>query len=472
MSFIGLITQKDKPTGVTLRAKIVTANKKKSKYKTFDVSIKPNGLDDYTCCLIYHSTAVEKINSLHDMTQIIDNINLTYSGINDTTISYNIIDVNTPYLSAYLENDGKINGRPKYGEGDAIGYIEIIVRKNDAKVTSRIQTVVKAVTADEVLNNTTFTQANLWNLIRKNNEPYQQRSEWSGHNNISSDLNLISSKEINNISNEAVAITWKVQDSTIGYVNNIYTEPRINEDTGVVSRCSYADACTLVDNIPIGTAKVITTENSSLNNRVRISGITLTATLTLGEASKEIIFNCATISKYITSKEVIEVVRSSIYLSNEDNEHIFSYKEDTSHNFSVIQAPASGGIFTLVAFGANGSQKFASNKLHLKEGQIIGVEIKNTLIDFNGSGKYENDDLFNRAFNSGFQSADMYYDKLVINLDELKNAEESDKTFACRAIITVSGYSMDGITLGGSPLTMDRYAPFKVDTSAITSEEE
>ena len=151
MSFVGLVTQKDKPTGVSLMAKVVTANKKKSAKKVFKVSVKPNALDEFTCCVIDHSTVVDKINSSQDMSQIVEDVNLIYSGINDTTVSYRIIDVSAPYLSTYLAEDGKINGRPKYGEGNASGYIEVTVSKNGKSVTSRVQASVKEITAEEVL---------------------------------------------------------------------------------------------------------------------------------------------------------------------------------------------------------------------------------------------------------------------------------------------------------------------------------
>ena len=128
MSFVGLVTRKDKPTGVSLMAKIVTANKKKSAKKVFKVSVKANALDDFTCCVLDHSTAVDKINA-QEVTKIAGDVSLTYSGIHDTSISYRIIDIGVPFLSTYLGEDGKILSRPIYGLGDANGYIEITVTK-------------------------------------------------------------------------------------------------------------------------------------------------------------------------------------------------------------------------------------------------------------------------------------------------------------------------------------------------------
>ena len=147
MAFIGLVTQKDKPTGVSLMAKVVTANKKKSAKKIFKVSVKPNALDDLSCCVIDHGTAVDKINGLQDVNKVTDDITLSYSGINGTTITYHIIDIEAPLLSHYLSEDGKVIKRPLYGEGDATGYIEITVSKGEDSVSSRIRTTVQSISA-------------------------------------------------------------------------------------------------------------------------------------------------------------------------------------------------------------------------------------------------------------------------------------------------------------------------------------
>ena len=467
MSFVGLVTQKDKPTGVSLMAKVVTANKKKSSKKVFKVSVKPNALDDFTCCVIDHGTVVSKINSSQNMNQIIEDVNLVYSGINDTTITYRIIDVGIPYLSKYLGEDGKISGRPKYGEGNATGYIEVTVSKNDKNVTSRIQASVKEITAEEVLNDATFTQAAMWSLIRGLNDPYQQGSEWSGHNNISKQLKLIQSKNIDTLSKEPVTIAWEVKDDTLTYSSDIYEEPRIDAATGTIIRPSYKEACTLVNAISGINVKVIGSDSNALQNRVRIGGITLTAKLSIGEASKSIVFNCSTVSKYITNQEVMDVVLANIYINTQQNTRI-AYKDISDANFFTITAPQVGGTYTLQAFGNRGSETFEAPDLKLSAGDIIGVTITNTVLDYNGSNEYQDTSLLINAFNGGFQSDEGdTYSKLIINLDVLKDAEADKKKFACGASISIAGYSATGENPGGSSLNIKRYAQVVVDTSAI-----
>ena len=469
MSFVGLVTRKDKPTGVSLMAKIVTANKKKSAKKVFKVSVKANALDDFTCCVIDHGTAVDKINTSQDMTKVTEDISLTYSGINDTTISYRIVDVSSPYLSTYLGEDGKIHGRPKYGEGNATGYIEITVSKNDKSVTSRIQTSVKEITAEEVLNDATFTQAAMWQLIRGLNDPYQQGSEWSGHNNIHSPLRLITNKAVPELSKEEVVISWAAQDDTISYASDIYTDSRINIATGAITRPTYKQACTLVDSISGINVKVIGAESNALQNRVRIGGLTLTGTLTLGEATKNIVFNCSTISKYLTNEEIMDVVIANIYINTQQDTRI-SYKDVSDGSVFTITAPASGGKYTLRAFGNRGSETFEAPELKLRAGDIIGVTITNTVLDFNGSQEYADAALLVSAFNGGFQSDEGdTYSKLIIDFDVLKDASEDKKKFACGATISVAGYSATGDSAGGTSLNIKRHAQIMINTSEISA---
>ena len=50
MSFKGIITRKDKDHEVSLLAKVVTANKKKSAKKEFRLVVSSNGLSDTESC--------------------------------------------------------------------------------------------------------------------------------------------------------------------------------------------------------------------------------------------------------------------------------------------------------------------------------------------------------------------------------------------------------------------------------------
>lgn len=469
MSFIGLVTRKEKDTGVSLMAKIVTESKKKSAKKIFKVKVKANALDDFSCCVLDHATIVNKINNSQDMSQLVDDVIFSYNGVNGTVITYRIINIEAPLLSSYLGEDGKIIGRPKYGEGDATGYIEITVTKNEATLTSRIIVTVKSVTAEEILNDATFSQSALWASIRGLNDSYQQGSEWSGHNNIAYALNLIKSKSVSTLSTEPVTIEWSVVDDTLTYAStsNVYTEARINTSTGAVYRPSYKDACKLVDTISGVSIKVIGSSTNSLQNRVRIGGLTLIAKLTLGETTKNVTFACSTISKYLTNEEVMEVVLANISIIKEDGTRI-AYKTASDSSFESLIAPENGGMYTLRAYGNRGSETFQSSDLKLEAGDIIGITITNEVLEYNGSTTYSDTALLASAFGGGFQNDDGdTYMKLIIDYDAIKDADSARKKFACGAKISVAGYSANGTTPGGSPLMNSKYAQFVIDTSAI-----
>ncbi len=470
MSFVGLVTRKDKATGVSLMAKVVTANKKRSAKKIFPVSVKANAMDDFTCCMIDHAAAVEQITTTYDMLNLKSDIALVYKGANNTVITYGIVNANKPNLSEYLSEDGKVIGRPKYGEGDAIGTIEITVSKGSATLTSSIQTTVKAIEASEVLSGEEFTQAGLWALIKNENGAYKSPDaedyEWSGHNNISKDLNLVSSRSISS-SAESVQIEWAIQDSTITSANSIYTSPRI-DSSGKVSTCSYKDACTLVDNLPGITVEVIGSDNNALQNRVRIGGITLKATLTLGEVQKEVTLSCATVSKYLTNEEVMEVVLENIYITTQDDTKI-QYASSNEGTTNTITAPSEGGTYTLRTFGNRGSELFEAPELKLDLGDIIGVTITSTLLKVDGSNEYDDVEFKADAFDGGFDVSDGFYSTLAINFDAFRDVTEDKKQFAIGATISISGYSVTGETTGGTEYVAKRYAAIKIDTSAMTT---
>lgn len=471
MSFVGLVTRKEKDTGVSLMAKVVTPSKLKFARKTFKVKVKANALDDFSCCVIDHEVAVDKVNKTQDMSKVIDDIALSYNGINGTTVSYKVIDVGVPKLSTYMTADGKVTGRPKFGEGDASGYLEVTVSKNSANVVSRILTSVKSITPTEVLNDVTFTQLAMWGIIKGTNDSYIQGSEWSGHNNVMTKLSLVPSIEVTDISINPVTVEWTIKDDTLSYASalNVYTTPRISA-SGEVSRCAYKDACKLVDAINNVNIKVITSANSSdtLQNRVRIGGITLTAKLTVGEITKNVVFPCSTVSKYLTNSEVMDVVLSNIRLFKQDFLTSIPYKEVSDATFETIVAPSSGGSYTLRAYGNKGSLLFSAPALKINEGGIIGVSIANTVYDYSGATQYTDAALLATGFDGGFQADDgESYTKLTLNFAAIKAAAVEKRKFACNCRINVSGYSSTGDTPGGASLMSQRFAQIVVDTAAM-----
>ncbi len=470
MSFVGLVTRKEKDTGVSLMAKVVTESKNRFARQTFKVKVKANVLDDFTCCVIDHETLVDTINNAQDMSAIISDVTLSYNGINGTSISYKIIDIDSPLLSTYMTVDGKVSSRPKFGEGDAVGYLEVTVAKGESSVVSRILTSVSSISAIEVLNSAVFTQSSLWSIIKGSNGSYQQGSEWSGHNNIMYDLSLLTSVNVTSMSITPVTLSWSVVDNTLSYASamNIYDTNRVNSSTGVVTRPNYKDSCVLIDAVSGVTIKLITADNT-LTNRVRIGGLTLTASLSLGEATKDVVFNCATVSKYLTNAEVLDVVLGNIHLLDPSLAVKFDYMETADGSYNTLVSPAEGGTYVLRAYGNLGSLLFEAPELKLSAGQIIGVSITNSVYEYDFSIAYTNALLKATAFDGGFQNDDgETYSKLTIDYDVLAaQASDNDRKFSCCATISVSGYSSTGLTAGGGSQTTKRFAPIVVDTSSI-----
>lgn len=468
MSFVGLVTQKEKVTGVNLMAKVVTANKKKSAKKIFPVRVKASGLTDADCCIIDLATIVDKINA-QNMNEITTNITLIYSGENGTTVSYELIDSTEPLLSEHLAEDGTIIKRPKYGEGNAVGSIKITVTKgNAAPVSSTIQAGVKAYQAKEVLADPVFTYTGLWSKIKGNNA--------NGANNIASKLKLITTvtdKSVTDKTTEEVQILWNVVDNTLQHTN-IYTEPRIDVTTGNIIRPTYEKACELINsNVK---AELVGEDNKSVAyNRVRIYGVVLTATITLGDKVEVVKFECATISKYLKASEIEEVITNNIHIKGIDasaNSSIFKYNltSNTAIEFNTIHAPAEGGIYTLNAFGNTASETLQAPNLKLNVGDITDVSVVNYLRSYtNTDSDYADSSVLISAFNGGqfvTDGTDAFLN-LTINLDELKDVSDDKKQFAIVSGVTINKYSEDGEVSGGGRTYVEYVAYFKVDTSSI-----
>ena len=93
MSFKGIVTRKQENTGVTLRAKIVTDNKKKSVKKDYKITILANDISDREACMRDLVNTQERLYSQNignlDGTT---NLRLNTMGQYGTNIIYEIIN--------------------------------------------------------------------------------------------------------------------------------------------------------------------------------------------------------------------------------------------------------------------------------------------------------------------------------------------------------------------------------------------
>lgn len=468
MSFKGIVTRKDEDTGVNLLAKIVTPNKKKSTKKTFSVKVKANALSDFECCVIDLATARSKILSGINTSDVKSNVPMSYYGENGTTISYKIIDLDSSTgksaLTKYLKQDGKINGRPKYGEQDAEGFIEIKASKNDASTSTRISVTIKQTSAKEVLyDGTYFTMATIWNIIKGKNDAYSTNIASSGHKNIKENLNLPSNYTFNALTNVPVNFEYDIKGGDITINNKQYTRM---DSSGVYGSIPYAVACPLV-----GTDAVIS--GTSNLRYIVIGGLKIKVTIKLDDEERVFEYDCATRSNRISNKEVLEALLTKgifqYYTSiNGINEisHPFKSSESTTTPDYIFSAVDDGtGEITVINCnaGGTGSRTIEIPSLHLERGEVL-FETSYTIKNIQGTGNYD-DLMISQAFNGGVWVPNSENDKttLTFTFDDFYAADSDNKKFSVACKLDVTSYGGDA--LEGSKTV---YARFAVDTNGMT----
>lgn len=483
MSFIGIVTRKEQDTGVTLEAKIVTPNKKKAAKQKFKVRIKKTGLTDYECCVLDQSTIRNKLYMQQDLTAVKTDINFTYNGENGTSIEYSIENTGEPLLTNYIGEDGKLIGRPRYGENDSSGYIVMTVKKGIESIPTQIRVTVKQTMAQEVLACSAIKESSLWNAIRGNNAPWSNTEATSGHRNIFYNLDLITTTDSKKLSSadrntlyalttEPIQIAWSVQDTA---TNDVITQQRINSSTGEIFTPSYKAACTLigtsVDAVLIGA--------NQYSKRVRIGGLTLKATLTLGTETKELTFGCSTCSKYITNEEVgnFKTVQSNADIVIGTTLSRLGYKEisDSSVETLVIPASAAGTLYYLgLASATTATQSYKIDELELGIGSV-DYSFQHRICEFKTTDIYDDTDgIFSavtitntaREDNEHFGSSTRF--PLTVDVNRLKNANADRKSFTIETTVTTTRYTKDGTSeSAGGGIETKLYCHIKLDDSAV-----
>lgn len=516
MSFIGIVTRKEQDTGVTLEAKVVTPNKKKYAKKKFKVKVKADALDDLTCCILDQATQVNKLNAQNEMNNIISSINaMAYSGEHATTISYAIEDITTPKLSDYLQETGELkkNGdvpiRPKYGEAQVSGYLVITVSKGEASVSSKLQVTVPSYTAAECIKVADINATWLWDLISGDNDSYIPNDNASGHRNISYDLNFNNASSIGIssstaiaafklISNDPIKVTWTINDVTLDTAKkyDLYTESRIS-NSGVVTTVPYKSAYPLIsefsnikntDGLNVYCELVHDEDlSNSTEYYVRIGGISLTATLSLGDSTQTIVYDCCTTSKYLTNQEVMDAVLETLYVATSWNESTVLYKEDASSNVIKIKPSDNGkdsdgnNLYTITAF--KNAKELSYEALGMKS--IDAVTITNTVMDYTFDLKNQTNPTYMEGKtskstienNAKFVSVSGIESRQKITLDieefsKLSGDDEKYKKFSCVAQIKINSYASYNEKTGekttGS-VEATRYILVEVDTTNVPS---
>lgn len=513
MSFIGIVTRKDENTGVTLRAKIVTPSKRKSITKDFKIKIKANGMDDYQCCILACSNAKARMEKDKDKNNVINgDISMSIYGEYGTSISYKLSDS----ISKYLNENGELVARPKYGDGDVTGSIDITATKNEASVTLTVDIVIRALDAADILNNESiFNKDFIWNLIKGENtspdalkeslalKPQLSVAAVSEEQRKFAAVNDSYSKytDIASIISEPVYFKWTLTSSLADTrLGEEETADPVFGDDGIVRCPTYTQACRIADSAlneeNAGTLCSFVYKQGSVedihSDYVAISGYSLSVTVSLSEdeaaPTKTFFFNCAVHSKYLTNAEVANTIfdnkdyicMTGFYTDNTSAVTTYQFNDTTSTDTIQKIAIAEGQSYVLETCYNGVAENLKSGKLHISEGAIKlnNISISAQIWKFDGTGEKDmyNDFLDNvgnfvidETDNQRTQRLTIPYDKI-----SMLGSTAEDKQFKCRLCIEAKGYSKDGKSNGtlGLGSAASKYIQFVIEVGEKTPEEE
>ncbi len=309
MSFKGIVTRKDKETGVDLLAKIVTENKKKSAKKTYKVRVASNGLSDTESCsraVILKKDEVSKAGpgGADDLTV---SINLNALGAFGTTLTYKITNDNPECpLTDYLSANGTLLGSPVFGAGDATGKLYITASKGDASITAIVPITVKAYTAESILYNESLVSKDaLWTAMTTNpkytmttNDKITFLADWEP-------WKLLPVKP----STQKIQLAYTVDDRASAGIG----QARIDSNTAgtkTVFRPSYSTLKALEDSSPEFEVSEYKDPNQAgkTAKSLKCSGLVVSVTLTLGDASIVFEYDITTRSAPLTNQEVVDAL--------------------------------------------------------------------------------------------------------------------------------------------------------------------
>ena len=310
MAFKGIVTRKDKDTGVTLLAKIVTENKKKSVKQQYKVRIMANGLSDSEAC---SRDLVDKKNDFmsKNVYDLIQDLNFSPNGKYGTSIKYEIIDdeEESP-LSDYLSDNGVVMGSPIFGNKDASGRIQITVTKGNATISGYVAVTIKAFTADRIFNDSSLVSSDLlWKIITSDPKYFLKNNK----------INLIKTWEPwagmpNKPSKTPIKIEWTIEDKLSTQLGG----PRITSTEGpqVITNPDYTklmkfktDGTAYSLGVTIQDTPIISS-GSEYAKQLKFDGLTLKASLSLGEKKIDLpAYSITTLSKELDNIEVMNELK-------------------------------------------------------------------------------------------------------------------------------------------------------------------
>lgn len=320
-NFVGVVTQQDTQTGVTLRARVTSPKGHYTAYQDFKCMVKKSGLTDEQAVMTDLNTISNNLLA-NGVTGITGNLTgfMPTVGENETTVKYIISGSD---IEDYFNSDGIVIKRPSYGSNAVVGSMTIAVSKNTASAERNITISIEPYTAQEIAQSALSTIT--WDNIRGLNATESADPNANGMFNVIHPLKLMSTIT-SDLVPAPVTVKWEVSQDVL---TNMLPEgaSRINVVTGEITRPSYTEMHEQKD-ITVSNAMldVVTSkiENAYGRTYMRIGGLTLKASIQIeGVTSSSIIdsvtFNLRTLSAPLTNKEVAE------YLT--DNISMFSIKD-------------------------------------------------------------------------------------------------------------------------------------------------
>ena len=315
-NFVGVVTQQDIQTGVTLRARVTSPKGHYTAYQDFKCMVKKAGLTDEQAVMTDLNTISSKLLA-NGVTGITSNLTgyMPTIGENETNVKYVVTGDD---INEYFNSDGIVIKRPSYDSNAVVGSLTITVTKNAAIAERNITISIEPYTSQELIESVLNTIT--WDNIRGNNAAESSDPSTNGMYNVVYPLKLMQSIT-NSLIDTPITVTWSVTQDILSSV--IDNDKRINVADGTIIRPMYTEIYQEKDvNISSSMLDIVTSkiENAYGRTYMRIGGLTLKATISIpgvnSTSTKEdyVTFNLKTLSKALTNKEVTEYLTENISL--------------------------------------------------------------------------------------------------------------------------------------------------------------
>lgn len=365
-NFVGIVTQQDERTGVTLRARVTSPKAHYTAYQFFKCMVKKPGLTDEQAVTIDLNTISDKLLE-NGVTGITSNLTayMPTVGENETNVKYTITGDD---ISDYFNSDGIVIKRPPYGANAVVGTLTITVTKNNAAAERNITVSIEPYTAEELVQAALNTLT--WDTIRGQNATESSDPNTNGMYNVAYPLNLVKTIT-NDLVDNPITVTWSVTQDLLSPV--IENKNRIDVSTGMITRPTYTSVYEQKDILISGSILDIITskvENAYGKTYYRIGGLTLKASIQIEgveDIIDSVVFNLRTLSAALTNKEITEYLTENVSMFNlkdikyntifslatiDDTSERTIFFDTTGTNSSVLDMYNVNGIASLTASNA------------------------------------------------------------------------------------------------------------------------